>query len=161
MIRSNIITYKGIVRRLQLPPDFDVKSLVRSRSELFRPGVQQRILNNWKSEMLAGKSLPSWIRDIEDVNERIKIINELGPDDVFRSQFRVERDAPKAELNVLDWGLQHIERLRKSRLESKDARDKSIQMWILIVISALNIILAITNIVIASGNTNFGCILCV
>ncbi len=151
---NHLITYRGIIHRLELPSDYDVKGLVRSRGELFRPGVQQWILNDWKSDMLGGKSLPIWIRDVKDKNEQAKMIHQLTPDDVFRSQFRARKDAAKAELSVIDWGLQHIERLRKSRLESSDARQKSIQSWIIIFTSAVNILLAIANIVIASTSNS-------
>ena len=151
---NNLITYRGIMHRLQLPSDYDVKGLVRSRGELFRQGVQQWILNEWKSEMLAGKSLPIWIRDVKDKDEQAKMINQMTPEDVFRSQFRAHKDAPKAELSVIDWGLQHIERLRRSRLESIDARQKGIQLWIIIFTSAVNIVLAIANIVIASTSNS-------
>jgi hypothetical protein len=150
---NNLITYQSIIHRLDLPSDFDVRGLVCSRGELFRPGVLQSVLDNWKSQMRHGKSLPSWIRDVEDKNERAKMIDQMTPDDVFRSQFRVLKDAPKAELNVIDWGLQHIERLRKSRLESIDARQKSIQLWIIIITLGINVLLAITNIIIASNGT--------
>jgi hypothetical protein len=147
---NNLITYQGIIHRLLLPSDYDVKGLISSRGELFRPGVQEWILNEWKSEMLGGKSLPIWIRDVKDKNEQVRMINRMTPDDVFRSQFRARKDAPQAELSVIDWGLQHIERLRKSRLESIDTRQKSIQLWIIIITSVINIFLTIANIVIAS-----------
>ena len=41
-------------------------------------------------------------------------------DDVFRSQFRTEKDALPSSLEVLSWGLQHIERLRKANLEARE-----------------------------------------
>ena len=148
---NNLITYRGIISRLQLPSDYDVKGLVRTRGELFRPGVQEWILDEWKSKMRSGRSLPSWIRDAEDSIEREKMINQMTPGDVFRSQFRVLKDSPKADLSVIDWGLQHIERLRKSRLESIDSQQKSVQLWVLIGTSVINILLAITNIIIAVG----------
>ena len=150
---NNLISYRGIIHRLQLPSNYDVRGLIRSRGELFRQGVQQWILNEWKSDMLAGKSLPIWIRDVKDKNEQAKMINQMTPEDVFRSQFRAEKDAPKAELSVIDWGLQHIERLRRSRLESIDARQKSLQLWIIIITTVVNILLTIVNIVISSAGS--------
>lgn len=147
---NNIITYQGIIHRLQLPQNYDVKRLIRSHGELFRPGVQKEILEEWKSDMLADKRLPSWIRELKDSTEREKIIRQITPDDVFRSQFRTRKYAPRSELNIIDWGLQHIERLRRSRLDSIDARQKSIQLWVIIITSIFNVILTIANIVISS-----------
>lgn len=145
-----IITYRSIRHRLQLPEDYDIKTLVRSRGELFRQGVRERILEQWKQDMLNGKRLPSWVREIEDDVVRNHSIELIRSDDVFRSQFRTEANAPKSSLETLDWGLQHIERLRKSQLETRDARNKDIQMVVLIIASVTNTILTILNLYISS-----------
>ena len=46
------------------------------------------------------------------------IISEaIAAEDVFCSQFRVEAGTPKSLLEVIDWGLQYIERVRKANYE--------------------------------------------
>jgi len=42
------ITYEGIRYRLGLPDDFDVRTLVQSRGELFRQQIQQKQLDSWQ-----------------------------------------------------------------------------------------------------------------
>jgi hypothetical protein len=96
-----------------LPPEYDVKGLILSRRDLFRPGGR-RLLGEWKSHMLAGTGLPLWISSIEDQVERLKAINDLSVEDVFVSQFRTDPGAPRPSIDVIDWGLKHIERLRSA-----------------------------------------------
>jgi hypothetical protein len=43
-------------------------------------------------------------------SQRGASVDEL--EDFFRSQFRAEEDAPRSPIEVLDWGLKHIDRLR-------------------------------------------------
>lgn len=121
-----IVTYEGIKYRLGLPDGYDVKSLIQSRGEMFRRGVPSRRLERWKLEMRANKHLPSWIRDIEDEKERKLKIEALTPDDMFRSQFRSEADAPRSPIEIIKWGLEHIDRLRKAGVEAREEKVKRI-----------------------------------
>jgi len=126
-----IITYEGIKYRLGLPADYDVKSLIQSRGEMFRRGVPSRRLEGWKQIMLTGKHLPSWIRDIENESSRKATIEALTPEDVFRNQFRAEADAPRSPIEIIKWGLEHIDRLRKADVEAREEKVKRITgMWI-------------------------------
>jgi hypothetical protein len=135
-----ILTYKGIISRLHLPNAFDISGLVQSRRELFRPGILLSRLDAWKAKMKSGRSIPSWISEIEDKAARDKTIDDLTENDVFRNQFRTQDGAPKCDIELMDWGLTHIDRLRKSRAEE---RDTSIRKWGTIVIPALSILLAL------------------
>jgi hypothetical protein len=126
-----IITYEGIKYRLSLPEDYDVKSLIQSRGELFRFRVPARRLEAWKEQMKAGRHLPSWIRDIQDTSTRETKIDGLSTDDVFRNQFRAKTAAPPAPIEVIKWGLEHIDRLRKAGIEAREEKTKKITgMWI-------------------------------
>jgi len=69
---------------------------------------------------------------------RARLISELSPDDVFRSQFRAGADAPQSSIEVIDWGLQHIDRLRKAHFDAKETTAKSWQMWLLFAVGILN-----------------------
>lgn len=123
---NSIITYDGVRYRLGLPDHFDVKQLIASRVELFRHGITTRRLEMWKEEMRNGKHLPSWIRDTDDEEKRATMIEALTRDDVFRSQFRSEAGAPRSSIRVIDWGLQHVDRLRKATVEARDERFRRI-----------------------------------
>ena len=138
-----IITYKGIVARLDLPDAYDIKALVRSRRELFRPGVLNSRLLAWKERMQNGKGRPSWITEIKDVAAQVKAIADLTTDDVFRNQFRVEDNAAKCDIEIMDWGLNHIDRLRKSAAEESEARVKK---WSSVVIPFLSLLLAFLSV---------------
>ncbi len=142
----SIMTYRGIKYRLNLPTDYDVKSLVEERGELFRPKVPTSRLKEWKTAMRSkvGKR-PAWIRDLGDETLQLRAIEELSVDDVFRSQFRIrtegtEEDVPPSTLEIIDWGLQHIERLRKANLEAREEVIKRWQLWSVILLSVINIV---------------------
>jgi len=119
-----IITYEGIPYRLGLTLGFDIKRLVGTRAELFRHGIPSQRLRKWKEEMRAGKHLPAWIRDVDDEKTKAAAIDGLSADDVFRSQFRAEADAPRSPIEIIDWGIQHIDRLRKAGVEAREERFK-------------------------------------
>jgi hypothetical protein len=138
------ITYEGIKYRLGLPDNFDVKALVHSRSELFRKHTTQMLLNSWKVDMLNNKRLPSWIKDVEDKEQRKQIINALTIEDIFRSQFRAEANSPRSKIEIINWGLQHINRLRKAEL---DVKHEKMRIFSSIWIPILSTIVAIVAVV--------------
>jgi hypothetical protein len=138
-----IITYKGITYRLGLDPKIDIKKLVQSRGDLFRMGVPSRWLAEWELDMRKGLRLPTWIRDAENEADRNKMIDELSADDVFRSQFRAEHDAERSDIEIISWGLNHIERLRKASHESKQKSIQRWQIWLIFAVGVLNIALTV------------------
>jgi hypothetical protein len=137
------ITYQGLTHRLGLADDFDVRPLVQSRGELFRKQTSLRQLNSWKVEMLQNKHFPSWIREIDDKNLRTEKINSLTQADVFRSQFRAEASSPRSDIVIINWGLQHIDRLRKAELETKQERTRFFTSVIIPISSTVVTILAL------------------
>ena len=146
-----IISYKGLEDRLGLSEADDICGLIRSRRELFREGVPAVRLERWKNDMLAGRHLPSWIREISDKSARDRAIESLGRNDVFRSQFRTGKDSPKSSIEVIDWGLQHIDRLRKVSLEARAQTAKRWEIWLVFVLALANIIVTIVLHCIGSG----------
>ncbi len=140
----SIMSYKGIKYRLKLPADYDIESLVEERGELFRPRVASRYLDEWKRAMESQVSKrPAWIRDLDDETSQQLAIKALSDDDVFRSQFRIEKDAPPSTLEIINWGLQHIERLRKANLEAREEAIKRWQLWSVILLSVINIVVTL------------------
>ncbi len=113
-----LISYQGIKDRLLLSDEVDVGSLIRGRRELFRP-VSDARLSEWQIDMGKGRNLPTWIASIGDAKERTKKINGLSSADFFRNQFRSSHKAPPCSLEIVDWGLQHLDRLRKASAESR------------------------------------------
>lgn len=139
-----IMTYRSIAQRLNLTDTYDVRAIVRSRPELFRPGILSSRLNAWKDLMRAGKSRPAWIAEIHDPIEQRRAIDGLSRDDVFRNQFRVEDGAPKCDVKLVDWGLQHIDRLRKAASEEREARSRK---WNSIIIPTGSLIIALASVI--------------
>ncbi len=147
------ITYQGIKHRLGLRDDFDVKALVQSRSELFRKQTTSIQLNSWKSDMLNRERIPSFIQEIEDLNLRTETINALTITDVFRSQFRAEAGSPRSKIQIIEWGLQHIDRLRKSELESKQERTRFLtSVWIPVFSTVVAIIAVVSSFYVQYTN---------
>lgn len=127
---NHLITFEGIRERLGLDEGFDVKGLVLRRRELFRPGAPPGELEEWQASMRNGSPLPTWIKLIPEGPKRLASIDGLNQKDVFRSQFRANRGAPKSRVEIVSWGLEHIDRLRKSNIAARDASAKSWQMWL-------------------------------
>jgi hypothetical protein len=146
-----IMTYRSIRQRLDLSETHDVKAIVRSRPELFRPGILDSRLSAWKDLMKSGKSRPAWIVEIQNAVEQRQAIDALTRDDVFRSQFRVEDGAPKSDIEIIDWGLQHIDRLRKAAADEKEVRSRK---WNLIIIPTVSLIIALASVIV-SGLTQW------
>lgn len=140
---NEIITFEGIKYRLNLPENYNIKALICSRGELFRRGVPSFRLEEWKKEMLSGLHIPSWILEIEDSSSRKQAITSITRDDVFRNQFRAERNANRSPIEIIDWGLQHIDRLRKASLEAHEQSVKGWQMWLVFLIGVINLITTI------------------
>lgn len=143
-----LITYQSIQHRLNLPHNFDIRTLIRRHGELFRLGMPPSRLDKWKIEMRAGRRLPSWIREASNP-DRPGLIEALGPADGFRSQFRSDLDAPRSAVAVIEWGLNHIERLRKAEFEARESTAKSWQMWLVFATSILGVIATIITAMIA------------
>jgi hypothetical protein len=148
---NHLITYEGIRERLGLSASFDVRGLILKRRELFRPGAPPGELEDWQSSMRKGSRLPTWIKLIEDNSKRLSAIDGLSQKDVFRSQFRPNRGSPKSEVEVLSWGLDHIDRIRKSKVASQEASAKSWQMWLVFIVGVANIIATIA-VAVVKGN---------
>jgi hypothetical protein len=140
---NHLITYEGVRDRLGLDAAFDVRALVATRRELFRPGAPSSEFEEWKQDMRAGNRLPGWVKSFPVGAERESAINTLSRTDVFRSQFRPYRDSPKSDIAVLNWGLDHIDRIRKGKLAFADVNAKGWQMWLVFVASVANIIATI------------------
>ena len=140
---NHLITFEGIRERLGLGAQTDVRALVLKRRELFRPGGPPDELKEWQEAMRAGRRLPTWIKLIADPVKRQRAIEDLSERDVFRSQFRVGKGAPVSQIEVVTWGLEHLDRIRKGRIASREASAKSWQMWLVFEVAAANIIISL------------------
>jgi hypothetical protein len=139
---NNILTYEGLRYRLGLAESYPISELVKKRRDLFRLEIPKSQLAEWKEEMARGQRLPVWIRE-KNLDQRANVIASLSSADGFRSQFRAGTRAEKSDINILDWGLQHIERLRKAQLDINQKSAKSWQMWLVFVVSFLNILVTL------------------
>jgi hypothetical protein len=131
----------------------DLKDLVQKRGELFRQQVPEDRLQTWKEKLKTanreGTYLPGWICEKWDTKEeRLKVITNIRHDDVFRSQFRYEPKAPPSELPLIEWGFQHIERLRKARYEARAGTATRKQMWLVFWVAVANVCVALTNVIL-------------
>ena len=61
----------------------------------------------------------------------------------FEDQFRDTKDSEKSPVEVINWGLQHNDRLRKARIESKDVSVKQWQLWLVFGTAAVGVIVQI------------------
>jgi len=139
-----IITYAGIKYRLDLPEHYELEALVRKRGELFRRRVPPYRLEKWKARLRENPiRRPAWIQNKGDEALQLQALEALTVDDVFRSQFRAGEEAPRSSTEIIAWGLEHIERLRKSSQEAREEKIKSLQLWSVIILSLINIAVTI------------------
>ena len=89
--------------------------------------------------MRTGKRLPGWIKAIGSEEARNAAIEGVTPNEVFRSQFRTHSDAERSPIEIIKWGLEHLDRLRKARTEEKDASVKRWQMWLVFWVTLLGV----------------------
>ena len=138
-----LITFDGIKHRLGLGDDVNVAELVRAHGELFRFGMPSSQLKAWQEEMLRNEHIPSHIRAIENPEARREAIQRLAVSDGFRSQFRGRGSAERSPIEVISWGLEHIERIRNAEVEKKgQMRSVFKDIWIPLL-SAITAIAAI------------------
>ncbi len=104
------ISYAGLRRRLRFDDAVDERQLVAEHGELFRLTIPEARLGELKERFRAGKHLRSWLGEVPEGAEREQIIERLTSNDLFRSQFRAESKAPRSPIEIVDWGLQHIDR---------------------------------------------------
>lgn len=141
-----LMTYQGIAYRLGINDILRIKKLISDHQEIFRLYVSKVQVNEWKQDMNAGKRLPGWIRDMEDPEKKEAAIMALTPEDIFRSQFRVVKNSPKTQIEVIQWGLEHIERLRKADLEERTTGLKFLEVWGALILSAINLVLLVLSV---------------
>ena len=148
------MTYKGIVYRLDLPTTFPIHAIVHSRPELFRQGVPRVRLDAWKAD-IKDKPLnrPSWTRNLGTEDERLQAIDGITNEDVFRSTFRTESGAPRTEVHLIDWGLQHIERLRIDQLERRGEATKQREFTWTVVLGLFQFAVLVFNVAILGFNS--------
>ena len=60
--------------------------------------------------------------------------------DVFRSQFRTNTNAEKSSIDIIKWGLEHLDRLRKAKVDARDASAKKWQMWLVFWVSVVGVV---------------------
>jgi hypothetical protein len=118
-----ILTFAGIANRTGLS-DEEARKLVASRREMFRPGVSEKRLAAWKDKLRLGKSRAAWVLEIGDVERQNSAIDAISTRDVFRNQFRVNADAPKCSVEIINWGLNHLDLIRKSGATFRDERQR-------------------------------------
>ena len=135
---NSIVTYRGLESRLGLSSDFPVRELVKKRRDLFRLGIPPSQLKAWKAEMRQGHQVPVWMQGLPPEMHEMTI-EGLSGDDGFRSQFRTGMRAEKSSLDLLKWGLEHINQLRVAQIESSDQSMKSWQLGLVTALAFINI----------------------
>lgn len=137
------ISYKGLRYRLHLEKDVDERQLVAKHGELFRLKVPEARLKKLKTKYLKGEGLPAWLQEKPEGKQRDDAINGLTIDDFFRSQFRAGLGAPRSPITLVEWGLQHIDRIRKAELEAHDAQIRRLSSVWIPLFSALIALIAV------------------
>ena len=135
-----VISYEGIRYRLNLDKDYDLTGLVENRRELFRTSMPMVRFKLFKDKLKNNWTKYDWLKQYNE-DKRKEIINNLSPQDLFRCQFRVKDNAEKAPLEIIDWGLKHIDTLRKAEIETSDYKSKK---WTNIWIPLASLIVALS-----------------
>ena len=150
---NSIMLYEDLRFRLGLPTDYDLKKLVLGRGEMFRRGVPSSRLEAWKKRVIGKKNFPSWVLAMDSEKTQIDAIGALEPDDAFRSQWRTRKNADRSSIEVIEWGVRHIDRLRKARLEVHEQTAKRWEVWLVAAVSVINIAVTVILALTQSGCT--------
>ncbi len=132
------ISYRSLRQRLDLSMDVDERRLVASHPELFRLHIPQTRLEQLKERYRLGKEIPLWLRQLPK-EQQTSAIEELTTEDFFRSQFRAQEDASRSPIEIIEWGLQHIDRLRTAAAEF---REEKIRRWSLLWTPIVSLLIA-------------------
>lgn len=149
---DSLMFYESVKNRLGLHSKYQLKEIITKRSELFRRKISKHRLDllkiKWHAECAkAHPKMPSFIFRLDTAQERTDLIDSITEDDIFRSQFRVKDDAPKADIEIIDWGIKHIERLRNNLIDKKEKRKRILkEIWIPFGSILLTMIILISNI---------------
>jgi hypothetical protein len=140
--------YETCARSLREGVDANhVKELIKANRPLFRPKAPTQ-LEAWKKKREEDRKFPEWLSGNTE-EEKLDALNNLEAEQTFRSQFRVGpqpkgKDYPDpAPVEVIEWGLQYIDRRRKAMLEFRDTTAKQWQIIAVAVIGIANILVTI------------------
>ncbi len=125
---SSLIPYYALSYQLGIA-DADARRLVRSRPELFRPSAPPAWLDAWKQNLGGPGTSPGWYLAIPPESRAATLAGIRGAD-AFCNQFRAEQDSPRCSLDVMRWGVEHLERLRDRAAESRRQRRELWTHWI-------------------------------
>jgi hypothetical protein len=113
--------------------------------------VPTRRLKAWKELLGDPRHRPSWLLALP-ASERAAAIDGLTPDDCFRSQFRAEDGSQRSGLDVIEWGLKHLDRVRTTMVKWDEGIAKSWQMWLTIGLTLTNIIVQVVLSAVKNGH---------
>ena len=130
------MTYTYIYQRLALNKE-RAKELIGSHKELFSTSISKNWRDAWKKRMENGDSLPSRIASEKDPVKKKKAIEDVVNEDLFRSQFRLSCSATVSPIEITKWGLEHIEKARKSKNEVKEEKQRWLKDFIIPIITIL------------------------
>jgi len=140
--KNNLITFEGVKYRLDLKNDYDIAAIIKRRGDLFRRGAPNAEILAWQEEMKKGPILPTYILNIKDSEKRLHAINAINKNNVFRSQFRADKASPVTDLEIVKWGLDHIEHLRTAKSDRNEKRYNRWKDIILIGVAFISLMLS-------------------
>jgi hypothetical protein len=105
------------------------------------------------------KTFPAWLEEKTGPEKKPgqvrNVLDEIGEEDVFRSQWRLRKDDKAAPHEIIEWGLAYLDRRRKARLETQkadldtlDLKIKRRHTWLVAVVGAISGIGVIANILV-------------
>lgn len=119
-----IITFKSVIERVGYENENEVLNVILKYRELFRHKAQtsqlDKLKNQWRSQQNTD-ILPTWLQN-KTTEDKERLIDEVSRDTVFRSILRTNYSAPKSSQGSIDWGLRHIDSLRKIESDKTDKR---------------------------------------
>ena len=133
------MTYEGVRFRMNFDANADVRHLISSRPELFRQGVAAAV-QGVAAEHACRQAHAGLVAPVP-VAEREQRIRAITADDVYSKPIQDGAWTQRGRLSRSSGGgLEHLERLRKSRVEAKAAYATTRQMWLVFGVSVAGII---------------------
>lgn len=93
--KSSLITYQSIADKTNNENIGELKNLVKLFPELFKDQVSEKLLVDWKSQMLNG-------------GNRTERLDNITTDDVYCNRFINSTGADIVDKSIIQWGINHI-----------------------------------------------------
>lgn len=114
-----LILYKQLYISLKISESIDLKGIIQDNREFFKHGSNQKELDIMKTIWKRDGLNPDYLKTSQKSEEVNNNIDKIGTDDVFKSYFRISGCNEKTSIEIINWGVNHIDKLQQAIKDKK------------------------------------------